>query len=249
MPIKLKELEDHAWFPTILRKYQMELIGTIVSVFSFYRNVAKKVSDDLKTSNLTNIVDLCSGSGLPAIYMHQKLEINGLKTLLTDKFPQNIGLKNGVLYKEDSFDINDLKPMTDNYYTMYNSFHHLDDDEQKRLIEKIFDSKSQLMIVEIVQPSLIDVGLVTIASTLGVMLVCPLIRPYDWKRFVFTYILPVNIITVLIDGYISVVKSRSKNYYINKMNQYFPNQTGILVSQQTAFPARIITIKINGNYV
>ena len=249
MAIRIKELEDYSWFPAILRQYQMELIGMIVTVFGLYRNVANIIKTDLKMSNQTYIIDLCSGSGLPAIYIHQKLEINDLKTLLTDKYPQNVVLENGISYKQDSFDINDLNPGADNYYTMYNAFHHLSDDEQKRLIEKIIDSKSRLMIVEIVQPTLIDIGLVTFASTLGVLLICPLIKPHDWKRILFTYILPVNIITVLIDGYISVFKSISKNDYIKKMHKYFPNNTEIFVSQHTSFPTRIITIKINGTHV
>jgi hypothetical protein len=41
----------------------------------------------------------------------------------------------------------------------------------------------------------------------------PFIRPLSLRRIFFTYILPVNLITITYDGIISVLKSRTADQY------------------------------------
>lgn len=247
--MKLKELEDFDWFPIILRKYQMELIGILVSQFEFYHRVAKKIQQDLTQSNITQITDLCSGSGLPAVYVHQKLALSDLKTTLTDKFPQKISDVEGVEYLTSSIDVNNLEPDSNIYYTMFNAFHHLECNERNQLIQKVLDKNSHLMIVEIVQPTMLNVILVTLASTLGVLLLCPFIKPFEWKRLFFTYIIPINVLTVLIDGYISILKSKTKNQYQSAFAIMFNDSSRIEISSQLSFPAYLVTIKVSPSHV
>lgn len=243
--MKLKELEDFYWFPPILRKYQMELIGIMVSQFGLYQGVAKMIANDLRAHNLSNITDLCSGSGFPALYIHKKLDIHSLNTTLTDKFPQQISPTEGVLYLTDQIDVNNMELENDTYYTMFNAFHHFESDEQQHLIQKICDKNSHLLIVEIVQPTIVNVILVTLASTLGVWLLCPFIRPFEWKRLIFTYIIPINVLTVLIDGYISILKSKSKQQYKGHFERHFPESSQIAVQSHLNFPAFLVTIKVS----
>lgn len=247
--MKLKELEDFDWFPPILRKYQMELIGILVSQFGFYHQVVKMIKRDLMKSNLANIIDLCSGSGLPAIYVHQKLTVSNLQTTLTDKFPQGISDFEGVEYLTTSVDVNHLVPEANTYYTMFNAFHHLESNERKQLIQKVLDKNSHLMIVEIVQPTILNFILVTLASTVGVWLLCPFIKPFDWKRLFFTYIIPINVLTVLIDGYISILKSKTVQQYRSEFATMFNDMSRIEISSHLSFPAYLVTIKISPSHV
>lgn len=247
--MKLKELEDFDWFPLILRKFQMELIGILVSQFGFYHHVVKMIKRDLMKSNIADITDLCSGSGLPAIYVHQKLALSNLKTTLIDKFPQQISGIEGVEYLTSSVDVNNLEPEANTYYTMFNAFHHLESNERKQLIQKVLDKNSHLMIVEIVQPSFINVILVTLASTFGVWLLCPFIKPFDWKRLFFTYIIPINVLTVLIDGYISILKSKTVQQYRSEFTTLFNDMSRIEISSHLSFPAYLVTIKISPSHV
>jgi len=247
--MKLKELEDFDWFPPMLRKYQMELIGILVSKFGFYHQVVKMIKRDLLKFNKAHITDLCSGSGLPAIYVHQKLTVSNLHTTLTDKFPQQISGIEGVEYLTTSVDVNDLEPEVYTYYTMFNAFHHLESNERRQLIQKVLDNNSHLIIVEIVQPTFINVILVTLASTLGVWLLCPFIKPFDWKRLFFTYIIPLNVLTVLIDGYISILKSKTKNQYRSEFTTMFNDMSRIEISSHLSFPAYLVTIKVSPSHV
>ncbi|HMU03438.1 MAG TPA: hypothetical protein PJ990_07425 [Saprospiraceae bacterium] len=247
--MKLKELEDFDWFPPMLRKYQMELIGILVSKFGFYHQVVKMIKRDLIKFNKAHITDLCSGSGLPAIYVHQKLTVSNLQSTLTDKFPQQISGIEGVEYLTTSVDVNDLEPEAHTYYTMFNAFHHLEYNERRQLIQKVLDNNSHLIIVEIVQPTFINVILVTLASTVGVWLLCPFIKPFDWKRLFFTYIIPLNVLTVLIDGYISILKSKTKNQYRSEFTTMFNDMSRIEISSQLSFPAYLVTIKVSPSHV
>ena len=243
--MKLKELEDFYWFPNILRKYQMELIGSMVSQFGLYQGVAKMVKQDLIDQSIIKITDLCSGSGYPAIFVHEKIDLPALETTLTDKFPQQIIPISGILYSVDKIDVNDTEIDNGVYYTMFNAFHHLDNEEQKNLIQKVIEKNANMMIVEIVQPTLLNVVLVSLASTLGVWLLCPLIRPFDWKRILFTYIIPINVFTVLIDGYISILKSKTKRQYQDHFSKLFPVTSRIVVQSHLSIPTYLVTIKIS----
>jgi hypothetical protein len=247
--MELKEIEDYDWFPVILRKYQMELIGIMVSRFGFYRHISQIIKEDLIHQNISRITDLCSGSGLPAVYIHKNIGIEKLQTSLTDKYPQSILALQGVRYVAQSINVLDLPMEKETYYTMYNSFHHFDTIEQQKIIQKALDCNTNLKIVEIVQPTLLNVLSITLASTLGVWLLCPLIRPFEWKRFWFTYIIPVNVLTVLVDGYITILKSKSEKQYQVSFAQMFEDVSRIKVSSHWRFPAKILTIKISPNYV
>jgi len=227
----------------------MELIGILVSQFGFYHRVVKMIRQDLMKSNITHITDLCSGSGLPAIYVHQKLAMTYLKTTLTDKFPQQIYDIERVDYSNSSIDINDFELKEKSYYTMFNAFHHFEYDKQKQLIQKVLDKNCHLMIVEIVQPTLLNFILVTLASTLGVLLLCPVIKPFEWKRMFFTYIIPLNVLTVLIDGYISVLKSKTTNQYRSEFATMFNDMSRIEISSHLSFPAYLVTIKVSPSHV
>lgn len=243
----LNELEDQDWFPPLLRKYQMEYIGMIVKLFGTYRNLVPIIKSKLLKNNCLTIVDLCSGSGLPAIYMHKKLKLKGLSSFLTDKYPQNIIDIEGVQYLKQPLELNQIIPQNDRFYTIYNAWHHFELTEQENLIQKIIKNKSSLFIVEILTPTIFSFIMVTLSSTFGVLLTCPFIKPFEWKRIILTYVLPVNILTVLIDGYISILKSKSKKTYEKELKLLNINQDFVTIESNFHFPIWITTIFITKN--
>jgi hypothetical protein len=244
----LKELEDYHWFPSVLRKYQMEFIGILVSKWRLYVRVADMIGDDLTKHSIHEIEDLCSGSGYPAIFVHNDLAKHGVTTILTDKFPQKVENIKDIYYHPEPNDINQLKISSQKYYTMYNAFHHFESQDQKAMLQKVINNRGQLLIVEIVQPTLLNFILVTLASTFGVLLSLPLIRPFEWKRLFFTYIFPINLLTVLVDGYISIIKSKTKKEYTQWIAAHFDNTEMFTIHEHFSFPTYIITIKVTGNH-
>jgi hypothetical protein len=246
--LKLKELEDFDWFPQILRKYQMEYIGFFVTKLGILKKSAEIIKARISLLKCNTIIDLCSGSGLPAIYTHKRINNAALQTILTDKYPQIISGNENIKYEKQSVDILNLAIKPNTFYTIYNAFHHFDEMQQEAIIRKFIDAKSNLLIVEVVKPSLLNFIQVTIAGVVGVILVTPIIRPFDLKRWFFTYVIPINILTVLIDGYISILKSRSMSQYNSFLSKLFPNTNVYVVEEHFSFPAYITTIKISHNY-
>ena len=69
---------------------------------------------------------------------------------------------------------------------MFNAFHHFNDMEKKQIIEKMIATKRPFLFAEILQP---------------------FVKPFSLKRLLFTYFIPLNMITVLWDGIVSVIRA------------------------------------------
>jgi hypothetical protein len=239
--MKLKELEDYEGFPKTLRKFQVETIGYLVQMFGVYKSVPTILDALIKKNKINSIVDLCSGSGLPSIYVKKRMQQKA-PILLTDKFPQVIPNIEGVNYENTSVDILQLQPQPNILYTIYNAFHHFTEVEKKNILEKFRNNKATLFIVEVIEPSLISLINVLFASTIVQLCIAPFIKPFSWVRLFFTYIIPINIVTVLIDGIISVLKSKSKKQYQQLVQNVSTKNYTLETKAIFNFPTKIITI-------
>lgn len=207
----MKELEDYNWFPTVLRNFQTEFIGFVVSKF----NVYGAFIEHLKSLSLPQqtMTDLCSGSGEPASSILKKSNCFS-HLVLTDKYPNDLQMKDETIsYKKESMDAMEMEFEPGTCYTMFNAFHHFKDDDKLKIIEKIQKSGSSAFFVEILEPRIICLLKVLFATTIGTLIFTPFIKPFSLKRLFFTYILPVNIFTITFDGIVSVLKSGSVNHY------------------------------------
>jgi hypothetical protein len=207
----MKELEDFNWFPQFLRNYQTDYIGFVVSKFKIYQVFIDYLNKHNLKSN--SMFDLCSGSGEPAITIFKNSnKFQELK--LSDKFPPAFQSKNNILYIDESTDATEHAFIPGETYTMFNAFHHFSDTDKLNIVRKCRSANSNLLIVEILEPTLFFALKVLVLTTIGVLLFNPFVKPFSCKRLLFTYVLPINIITITIDGIISVIKSRNKNSYI-----------------------------------
>jgi hypothetical protein len=231
----LKELEDYKWFPNSLRSMQMDYIGFLAYKFNLYRPLIPIIHNFQKK----NIVDVCSGSGWPAYYIHTKANIT--LTLLTDLFIQKIHFNNqSIYYKQKPVNVFDAEYNNEHLITMYNAFHHFNTQQQLQLLQKWQEQNISFLVVEVLEPTLLCFFKVLIASTLGVLLLTPFIQPFNWKRLLFTYIIPINIFTILIDGIISVCKSNKKSYFENLLQEIETNNYTFSVNR---------IIQLNGNLI
>ncbi len=207
----MKELEDFDWFPEILRNQQTEFIGYVVTRFHIYQTLQRYLQSRIPKGS--SIVDLCSGSGQPAISLFCGDEHYDT-LVLTDKFPnKNDAVDDGCFYDPSSQDVLEMNFDKKNIYTMFNSFHHFKDDEQLKLIRRMRASGSEAYFVEILSPDLLCFLKVLAMTTVGQIFLAPFVKPFSWSRLFFTYIIPVNILTIAWDGIVSVLKSKSVKAY------------------------------------
>ncbi len=207
----MKELEDYENFPAFLRNYQTEYIGFAVSQLRIY----DVFIDLVRTQGLSaeSMTDLCSGSGEPALSVYQNCRCFE-RLVLSDKHPESILSNERLLnYAVRQYDVLKMDFRSDTCYTMFNSFHHFSDSDKVKIMRNISESGSKGFIVEILEPTLINLFKVILATTFGVLLLSPFVRPYSLGRIFFTYVLPINVLTITIDGVLSVLKSKTRDQY------------------------------------
>jgi hypothetical protein len=238
----MKELEDYNWFPASLRRFQTDFIGSMVQWTHLYRPLVPSLQELAQQPPINRIQDLCSGSGLPALYLHRRLQ-NPPPLVLSDKFPSSVkGMKN-VVYLQTPLDVLDFKPEPGVCYTMFNSFHHFNKEEQQAIVQNMKDAGAAFIFAEILEPGPLTFIKIFITGTLAQALVAPFIKPFLWKRLLFTWILPVNLVTVTIDGLISVIKSRTATQYRRLLGAMATPKYNITIQRKWGWQSALIFIQ------
>lgn len=214
----MKELEDSPHFPAWLRNFQTEFIGFVVARFDIYNAFIKYINS--RSISTRPMRDLCSGSGEPAISIFKKSNCF-TELMLSDKFPNKLtGLNDHISYNPQETDVLELEFQPGVYFTMFNAFHHFSNEEKLSIVQKIRRSGSRSYFVEILEPSFLCLVKVILMGTIGNLLFTPFVQPFSLKRLFFTYIIPINIITISYDGIISVFKSKSLKAYQKLFGKY-----------------------------
>lgn len=238
----MKELEDFNWFPAFLRNFQTDYIGFVVAKFNIYNVFVDYLNEHpLKTKKM---FDLCAGSGEPAISIFKKTN-NFQELILSDKFPRtDFTNQTNIMYADESIDVHTISFEEDVTYTLFNAFHHFADEVKIEMLEKCKAAKSNLFIVEILEPSLLFYLKVLVLTTFGVLLFNPFVKPFSWKRLIFTYILPINLLTITIDGMISVYKSRR----LKKYQTLFSKLTNVKVFNLKRGISSLVVIELTNSH-
>lgn len=203
----LFELEDQKWFPPLLRRMQLEYIGWLVGFLRVYQPLLPLLEQLGRNQN--RIHDLCSGSGGPAIWLSGHLKNPWTLSDVYPASPQHLG--DQIFYLQDSVDVLSLKTDPEVIYTMFNAFHHFTNEQQGQILRKL--SHSRFVIAEILKPSPVDFIKIFCTTTLLQVLCAPFIKPFSFRRLIYTWILPINLITVTWDGLVSVLRSLPESRY------------------------------------
>ncbi|MGF2412920.1 hypothetical protein [Ferruginibacter sp.] len=239
----IKELEDYSWFPQTLRRWQMEFIGSIAVWIKLYQPLAPVLQQIIKENKIIALQDLCSGSGIPAVYIHNAL-IPKIPMLLTDKFPDTSFVnKPGIAYSLHAVDVLEVATVQDTVYTMYNAFHHFSAAQQKELVQNMANKQATFLIAEILEPGLLNCIKIFFTTTFIQLLTAPLLQPFSFARLFFTYIVPVNLFTVTYDGIVSVLKSKTAKQYEQLLKNISSRSYTITVHTVNNWEGNLVYIK------
>ncbi len=241
----IRELEDYNWFPSMLRRFQMDYIGSLVTWLKLYQPLVPVLQQLTEANQIFIIQDICSGSGIPATAMQHTVK-NISNTVLSDKYPDASFINSDTIaYLKASTDVLLLVPQPAICYTMYNGFHHFSNDEQKELVKKMAFAKSVFLFAEILEPVFFTMIKIIFASTLLQLFAAPFIQPFSLSRLFFTYIIPVNVFTGLYDGIISVMKSKSVKQYRKLLDGISGTDFEITVKKHNHWKGSVVSIKGN----
>jgi len=209
--LQLVELMDLPWFPGWLRRFQTDLLVFAWRSFSPRDEIADQLRALVEGATSRTVVDLCSGSGGPATVLVEDVRSRGgepLELVLTDLYPNlELPLDAGASYWPESVDARSIDRALVGPRTLFGSFHHFPPGHARAILDDARQSRQPIAIYEMTSRTLRCLALIILQALFGTLLLTPLVRPFSWRRLLFTYVVPLVSLTLLWDGIVSVFRS------------------------------------------
>jgi hypothetical protein len=213
--LQLFELEDLPWFPRTIRDLATDYLHFIETRFRLHESVIPILRDALEYSNAASILDLCSGAGGPVLSAYEALAAGGLTVpfTLTDKYPNLSAFRllserypSGIRYLPDPIDAANVPRDLAGFRTMFNAFHHFSPESAHRVLICAVEARQPIGIFEIPERSTLTI-IPLLFTPLFMAMATPFIRPFRWRRLLWTYLIPLVPLTGLWDGLISQLRA------------------------------------------
>jgi len=207
------EFEDFAWFPSLLRDAGTAYMRFAVERIWLPGAMVEVVGRVLDETGETEIVDLCSGDGGPAVAVGRVLREQGrdVRVTLTDLYPNSAARDrfavagSAITYESEPVDATALPAGRPGLRTMFNAFHHFRPREATRVLARAVAADRPILIASLAQrrlPSLLGM----LIAPLGVLLSVPFFRPFRPSWLLFTYVLPLIPLYLWWDGVVSMLR-------------------------------------------
>jgi hypothetical protein len=212
--LHLVELEDLPWFPRLIRDLATDYLQFVAEWLHFDRAMAPLLRRVLEQTGTTRIVDLCSGGSGPLPGLVRELAAQGadVHATLTDLYPnipafeQIAAASDGRIdYEPHSVDARAVPTRLVGVRTIFNGFHHLKPGDAKAVLHAAAAARQPIAIVEISDRSLRMLPVVL--TPLMVLVATPFMRPFLWRRLLWTYLIPLVPLTCLWDGIVSQLRA------------------------------------------
>jgi SAM-dependent methyltransferase len=213
----LFEFHELPWFPAVWRDLLTDFLSFYASAFKPYSGVAPLLADALKGAGDARIIDVCSGAGQPLLSLLPALRrfgVGDLQVTLTDKYPnlearEEIGETGGVVYLGTAVDAADVPADLKGFRTLFTSFHHFRPDAAREVLADAVRKGEGVGIFEYTERNWLIWTLPILLIPAFIWLSTPFIRPFRWRRFLWTYLIPVVPIVAMWDGFVSNLRTYS----------------------------------------
>lgn len=193
----------------------MEFISFVAYQFEVYKPLIPLFEKLQQKQDFESWTDCCTGAAGPVRYLYQN-GCGAKKMVFTDKYPLTpIGFPPSLASEIHAVDVLTDPIPGDGLVSFFNSFHHFNQEQRRWLLQQIVLKKRPVLVAEITQPTVVCFLVITLVTTVGQCLLAPFVKPFSWKRMLFTYLIPVNIVSVAWDGWMSVFKSLSAREFEN----------------------------------
>jgi SAM-dependent methyltransferase len=198
----------------------LAMFWTFGFVASFHGLLMPYLKEAMKKQGTDEIVDLCSGTGGPLIKIQHdmnKYEQFDVKVTLTDLYPPTAQVQKEIAershghvqYYNAPVDATNVpKQLCNGFSTMFCSFHHMTESAAASILQDAVNKKRGIGIFEMQERSLFTILMMLILAP-GAWLLTPLIRPFKFGRFFWTYIIPLVPLVLTIDGITSCLRTYS----------------------------------------
>jgi hypothetical protein len=208
---QLIELTDQSWVPAWYRDLLTDFLQAATELGNPYRPVAQPLAAALQRLQTRQIVDLCAGAGGPWSHLKPALDATldaPSSILLTDFYPHagTAPVPPGVQFVTTPVDARAVPPDLAGLRTLFAGFHHFRPADAQAILADAVHNRRGILIVEGTQRSPIGLFAVLIAPLIA-LLITPRIRPFRWRRLIFTYLIPLVPLGILFDGVVSCLRT------------------------------------------
>ncbi len=213
--LHLLELEDQAWFPAVVRDLATDYLHFAQTATSLYKAMTPLIAEALEQAGTTHIVDLCSGGSGPLPAVLDELRGSGIHATatLTDLFPNLAAFdeaattsQGAIDYVSTPIDARKVPRELRGLRTLFNGFHHFRPADAKAILADAASARQPIAIFEASRRSLRTL-IPVVFMPIFVWLSTPFMRPFTWKRLLFTYPIPLVPLTCLWDGVVSQLRA------------------------------------------
>lgn len=213
--LHLLELEDQAWFPAVVRDLATDYLHFVQTATSLYKAMTPLIAETLEAAGTTHIVDLCSGGSGPLPAVLGELRTSGMQATatLTDLFPNLPAFeeaaatsRGAIRYMRTPVDARKVPHELQGLRTLFNGFHHFRPADARAILADAAAARQPIAIFEASRRSFRTL-IPILFMPIFVWLSTPFMRPFKWKRLLFTYPIPLVPLTCLWDGLVSQLRA------------------------------------------
>lgn len=217
--LSLPEIEDFAWCPPAARDAATSFLALLADLGRPYDALAPQLAAALRATGAERIVDLASGAGGPWRTLRPLVARHGadVDVLLTDRFPAapGAGLADDdvvgaearrVRYLPDPVDATEVPTELHGFRTVCGAFHHFPPPVARAVLEDAVRAGEGIAVLEAVRrsPPLMAAA---VAQVLPYLVVAPFLRPFSWRRMLWSYPLPLAPAMLAVDGLASCLRA------------------------------------------
>lgn len=213
---QLIELEDQPWFPRTIRDLATDYLQFVQARLRFDRAMMPVVRRVLDAGGTTRIVDLCSGGSGPLLLLVKDLAADGLPVTvtMTDLYPnvpafEEIAARaeGRIGYEISPVDARSVPAALTGLRTLFNAFHHFAPEDARAVLRAAARARQPIAIFEISERRWRSLVSMLLLTPLFVWLATPFMRPFLWRRLLWTYALPLVPLTCWWDGIVSQLRA------------------------------------------
>jgi hypothetical protein len=228
---RIKELHESPHCPKAWRDGMTNFLAFFVIYSGVYRHSVPLVDELLRKSGVNTIVDLCAGNGFYMLgFLNSLRELapdRNVQAALTDRYPnmdsslEIAKLDSGsIKYFSEPIDAVDALHKLPGVHVMFSALHHFDEEELTALLKTAAAEKRPVAFFDYSRRNLVADLLPLLLVPFLILLMAPLIRPFSWRQLFFIYVIPAIPLLVMVDGFISRLRSyncHELNSIINKL--------------------------------
>jgi hypothetical protein len=213
--LQLFEWEDIEWFPQAIRDHVLDYLGFLEVRFTLYKPVLPLLRRMFEQTGTLTVVDLCSGRGGMILALYEALASDGINVefTLTDKFPNLRAFRDissrhplDLRYVSRSVDATRVPAELVGVRTIFTAFHHFSPVAARSALEDVVKARQPICIFEIPERRLLTI-ISLLITPLFVIFATPLIRPFRWRRLLWTYLVPLVPFMCCWDGVVSQLRA------------------------------------------